>query len=106
MKIAAATAENRAILVHSGAHPTHGSSELLNAEEILSLMQIRGRHVWRVSSNMFPKDPAVLKILRIVNLLRVEFLVRRGDLLSRRSLCGHDFLGITDIFPLQEGSTA
>ena len=37
-----------------------------------------------------PKDPAVLKILRVVNLLRVVFVVRRGDLLSRRSLCGHD----------------
>ena len=40
-----------------------------------------------------PKDPAVLKILRIVNLLRVVFLVWRGDLLSRRALCGHQFPG-------------
>ena len=40
-----------------------------------------------------PKDPAVLKILRVVNLLRVVFLVRRGDLLSRRSLCRPDFPG-------------
>ena len=41
----------------------------------------------------YPKDPAVLKILRVVNLLRVVFLVRRGDLLSRRTLCGHHFPG-------------
>ena len=41
----------------------------------------------------YPKDPAVLKILRVVNLLRVVFLVRRGDLLSRRALCGHHFPG-------------
>ena len=34
-----------------------------------------------------------LKILRVVNLLLVVFLVRRGDLLSRCSLCGHDFPG-------------
>ena len=40
-----------------------------------------------------PKDPAVLKILRVVNLLRVVFLVRRGDLLSWRALCGHQFPG-------------
>ena len=40
-----------------------------------------------------PKDPAVLKILRVVNLLRVLFLVQRGDLLSRRVLCGHHFPG-------------
>ena len=40
-----------------------------------------------------PKDPALLKILRVVNLLRVVFLVRRGDLLSRRTLCGHHFPG-------------
>ena len=30
---------------------------------------------------------------RSKNLLRVVFLVRRGDLLSRRSLCRHDFPG-------------
>ena len=41
----------------------------------------------------YPKDPAVLKILRVVNLLRVVFLVRRGDLLSRRTLYGHHFPG-------------
>ena len=41
----------------------------------------------------YPKDPAVLKILRVVNLLRVVFLVRRDDLLSRRTLCGHHFPG-------------
>ena len=52
-----------------------------------------------------PKDPAVLKIVRVVNSLRVVFLVRRGDLLSRRTVRGHTiFLGITDIFPLKEGS--
>ena len=51
-----------------------------------------------------PKDPAVLKILRVVNLLRVVFLVRRGDLLS---LVRTPFpWEITDIFPLEEGSTA
>ena len=33
-----------------------------------------------------PKDPSVLKILRVVNLLCVVFLVRRGDLLSRAHL--------------------
>ena len=33
--------------------------------------------------------PAVLKILRVINLLRVVFLVRHGDLLSWRNLCGH-----------------
>ena len=41
----------------------------------------------------FPKDPAALKMLRVVNSLRVEFLVRQGDLLSRRALCGHQFPG-------------
>ena len=41
----------------------------------------------------YPKDPTVLKILRVVNLLLVVFLVRRGDSLSQRSLCGHDFPG-------------
>ena len=41
----------------------------------------------------YPKDPAVLKVLRVVNLLRVVFLVRQGDLLSRRTLCGHHFPG-------------
>ena len=40
-----------------------------------------------------PKDPAVLKILRVVNLLRVVFLIRRGDLLSRHTLRGHHFPG-------------
>ena len=47
----------------------------------------------RVYPYPFPKDPAVLKILRVVNLLRVVFLVRRGDLLSQHSLCGHHFPG-------------
>ena len=36
----------------------------------------------------YPKDPAVLKILRVANSLRVVFLVRRADLLSRRTLSG------------------
>ena len=53
-----------------------------------------------------PKDPAVLKVLRVINLLRVAFLVRRGDLLSRRTCADTIFLGITDILPLKEGSTA
>ena len=44
-------------------------------------------------SETSPKDPAVLKILRVANLLRVVFLVRRGDLLSRSALCGHQFPG-------------
>ena len=52
-----------------------------------------------VPSDTNPKDPAVLKILRVVNLLRVVFLLSPCDLLSRRTLCGHRFLGITDIFP-------
>ena len=41
----------------------------------------------------YPKDPAVLKIVRVVNLLRIVFLVRRGDLLSQRTLCRHHFPG-------------
>ena len=44
-------------------------------------------------NGILPKGPAVLKILRVVNLLCVVFLVRRGDLLSRRTLCGHHFPG-------------
>ena len=44
-------------------------------------------------SSSCPKDPAELKIVRVVNLLRVLFLVRRGDLLSRHILCGHRFPG-------------
>ena len=48
--------------------------------------------IWRGISHC-PKDPAVLKIVRVVNLLRVLFLVRRGPLLSRRVLCGHHFPG-------------
>ena len=47
----------------------------------------------------FPKDPAVLKIVRIVNSLRVVFLVRQGDFLSRRTLCGHQFPGNYRHFP-------
>ena len=48
---------------------------------------------------LFPKDPAVLKIVRVVNSLRVVFLVRQGDLLSRRTLCGHQFPGNYRHFP-------
>ena len=48
-----------------------------------------------------PKDPAVLKILRVVNSLRVVFLVRRGDLLSRCTLRGHHFPGNYRHFPSQ-----
>ena len=44
-----------------------------------------------VGGYLFPKDPSVLKILRVVNLLRVAFLVQRGDLLSRRTLWGRHF---------------
>ena len=39
------------------------------------------------------KDPAVLKILRVVNLQRVVNLLSHCDLLSRRTLCGHHFAG-------------
>ena len=46
-----------------------------------------------------PKDPAVLKILCVVNLLRIVFLVRRCDLLSRRTLCGHHLPGNYRHFP-------
>ena len=38
-----------------------------------------------------PKDPAVLKILRVVNLLRVLNLLSHCDSLSPRTLCGHHF---------------
>ena len=54
----------------------------------------------------YPKDPAVLKIVRVVNILRGLNLLSRCDLLSRRTLCGRHFLGITGIFPLKEGSEA
>ena len=43
----------------------------------------------RILKTFYPKDPAVLKIVRVVNSLRVVFLVPQGDLLSRRTLCGH-----------------
>ena len=46
-----------------------------------------------------PKDPAVLKILRVVNLPRVVFLLAPCDLLSRRTLCGHHFPGNYRPFP-------
>ena len=46
-----------------------------------------------------PKDPAVLKMLRVVNLLRVVFLRSPCDLLSRRTLCGHQFPGNYRHFP-------
>ena len=41
----------------------------------------------------YPEDPAVLKILRIVNLLRVVNLLSHCDLLSWRTLCRHHFPG-------------
>ena len=42
--------------------------------------------------------------LRVMNLLRVVFLLSTCGLLSRHTLCGHTiFLGISDIFPLREG---
>ena len=43
--------------------------------------------------SLYPKDPAVLKRLRIVNLLRVVNLLSRCDLLSWPTLCGHHFPG-------------
>ena len=51
-------------------------------------------HYARIShGNLCPKDPAVLKILRVVNLLRVGVLLSPCDLLSRCTLCGHQFPG-------------
>ena len=38
-----------------------------------------------------PKDPAVLKILRVVNVLRVVNLLPHGDLLSLCTLCRNHF---------------
>ena len=37
----------------------------------------------------FPKDPAVLKILRVEKSVRLVKLLSRCDLLSRCTLCGH-----------------
>ena len=51
-----------------------------------------------------PQDPAVLKILRVVNLLRVAVLVPHCDFLSRRTLWGRNFPGNCRHFPLKEGS--
>ena len=48
-----------------------------------------------------PKNPAVLKILRVVNLLRAVNLLSPCDLLSRRTLCGHPFPGNDRHFPSQ-----
>ena len=60
-----------------------------------STFQLRGAQYLQGTNGYqnHPKDPAVLKILRVVNLLHVVFLVRRDDLLSRRTLCGHHFPG-------------
>ena len=46
-----------------------------------------------------PKDPAVLKIVRVVNLLRLVNLLWHCDVLSRRALCGHHFHGNYRHFP-------
>ena len=53
------------------------------------------------SSELNPKDPAVLKRLRLVNLLRVVNLLSHCDLLSRRTLRGHHFPGDYRHFPLR-----
>ena len=47
----------------------------------------------------YPEDPAVLKIVHVVNLLRVVNLLPHCDLLSRRALCGHHFPGNWRLFP-------
>ena len=39
----------------------------------------------------YPKDLAVLKIVRVVNLLRVVNLISHCNVLSRRNSCGHHF---------------
>ena len=65
----------------------HGGSQLWLVPCIRSQKNVRN------PNHHYPKDPSVLKILRVVNLLRVVFLVRRGDLLSRRTLCGRHFPG-------------
>ena len=67
----------------------------------------RGLHGFRnpvaqLASLRQSQRTAVLKILRVVNLLRVVFLVRRGDLLSRRTLCGHHFPGELQTFFLSK----
>ena len=67
-------------------------------------IKIQGKKITQININKFrglscPKDPAVLKILRVVNLLRVVFLLSPCDLLSRRTLCGHHFPGNYRHFP-------
>ena len=61
-----------------------------------------GARIFLIQSRAHPKDPAVLKRLRVVNLLRVVFLLSPCDLLSRRTLCGHLFPGNYRHFPLSE----
>ena len=47
----------------------------------------------------YPKDPAVLKTQRVVNLPRVVNLLSHCDLPSRRTLFGHHFPGNYRHFP-------
>ena len=65
------------------------------ANALLAYVLCGGTHIVEPSfaDKRHPRDPAVLKIVRVVNLLRIVFLVRRGNLLSRRTLCGHHFPG-------------
>ena len=51
------------------------------------------RNSGKSPGQMYPKDPAVLKILRRVNLLGVANLLSHSDLLSWRTVCGHLFPG-------------
>ena len=48
-----------------------------------------------------PKDPAVLKILRVVNFLQVVPLLSHCDLQLRRTLCRHHFPGFYRQFSSQ-----
>ena len=50
------------------------------------------------------KDPAMLNILRVVDLLHVVNLLLHCDLLSRCALCGHHSLAFTDIILSEKGS--
>ena len=56
------------------------------------------QQTWGVKAEHFQR-PAVLKILRVVNLLGVVFLLSPCDLLSRRTLCGHHLPGNYRHFP-------
>ena len=49
----------------------------------------------------YPTDPAILKILRVVNLLGVVNLLSHCDLLSWHSLCGHRLPGNSRHFSSQ-----